>query len=47
MGLDNVAMGFAPNVLRAREETLQQIMQDTNFIKVILRTMIEQCDSFA
>jgi hypothetical protein len=44
MGIDNLAMVFAPNVLRSRSETLQQIMEDTNYIKIILRSLIEVCD---
>lgn len=44
MGIDNLAMVFAPNVLRARNETLQQIMEDTNYIKIVLRSLIEACD---
>ena len=41
MGVDNLAMVFAPNVLRPETETLQQIMSDSNYIKVLLRTLIK------
>jgi len=44
MNVDNLAMVFAPNVLRPETETLQQIMEDSNNIKVVLRTLIKNAD---
>lgn len=45
MNVDNLAMVFAPNVLRPETETLQQIMEDSNCIKVVLRTLITHAES--
>ena len=44
MNVDNLAMVFAPNVLRPAQETLQQIMEDTNYVKVVMRTLINGSD---
>ena len=45
MSVDNLAMVFAPNVLRPETETLQQIMEDSNHIKVVLRTLINNAEN--
>jgi len=47
MNVDNLAMVFAPNVLRPQTETLQQIMEDSNYIKVVLRTLIGNAETVA
>ena len=47
MNVDNLAMVFAPNVLRPQTETLQQIMEDCGNIKVVLRTLILHAETVA
>eukprot|EP00005_Dracoamoeba_jomungandri_P005985 CAMPEP_0174261978 /NCGR_PEP_ID=MMETSP0439-20130205/12704_1 /TAXON_ID=0 /ORGANISM="Stereomyxa ramosa, Strain Chinc5" /LENGTH=262 /DNA_ID=CAMNT_0015346603 /DNA_START=128 /DNA_END=916 /DNA_ORIENTATION=+ len=46
MSVDNLAMVFAPNVLKSRQETLQQIMEDSTYIKLVLKTMINGAEFF-
>mmetsp|Transcript_30898 Transcript_30898/g.77585 ORF Transcript_30898/g.77585 Transcript_30898/m.77585 type:complete len:263 (-) Transcript_30898:24-812(-) len=41
MSTANLAMVFAPNVLRCRTETLMQIMEDTNHVKALLCCIID------
>jgi len=47
MNVDNLAMVFAPNVLRPKTETLQQIMEDSNYVKVVLRTLIAHAEEIS